>query len=338
MGASMGKTISETMFDRIAASEELPTIPGVALDVLAMAKRANVSLPDIADVVGRDPALAAKILRLANSSFFGVSAKTGTVTQALVRLGLRASLSVVLGFSILPKLARAGRQSTDMRLIWNMSLLSSVSAKVIEERTRGRFMEEAFTGALLQDLGMLAMVAAAPEHYVDVLKTVERDSAAEVHEVEEVMLGVNHMEIGVYLLGMWNVPDQIVGPIGGHHRPDTVRPSGYDDYRLARVLQASDAVSRLICYGPTHANVLRCVRLFADYFCWPPTFVVSFVRDLTPSIRQVAQLLSIEVSDDLMERLDRVTSLNSEDSDVWKEALRLTGAEATAGPDAETLQ
>ena len=136
----MGKTISETMFDRIAASEELPTIPGVALDVLAMAKRANVSLPDIADVVGRDPALAAKILRLANSSFFGVSAKTGTVTQALVRLGLRASLSVVLGFSILPKLARAGRQSTDMRLIWNMSLLSSVSAKVIEERTRGRFM------------------------------------------------------------------------------------------------------------------------------------------------------------------------------------------------------
>lgn len=312
----------------------------MAIEVLALARNADVSLGDIAHVVSRDPALAARILRLANSSFFGATAKAGTVTQALVRLGLRASLSVVLGFSVVTEFSHAATQSPHMRCIWNMSLLSSVAAKIIEERTRGHFMEEAFTAALLQDLGMLAMITTVPEHYVDVLNVVRDDSSVEVHEIEQSLLGTNHMDVGVYLLSMWNVPDSIVGPIGAHHSPDALRPTNYDDYRLARAMQAADSLSRLICQGRTHANILRCIRLFRDYLRWPPTFIVPFVRDLVPSIRQFSRLLSIEISDDLLGQMNQAASPEPGEVDVWNEAIQsVTGGtpDDSASPDQATV-
>ena len=123
--------MNDSLFDRLAGCGNLPTIPGVALEVLTLARSRQSSIDKISAIVARDPALSTRMLRVANSSLFGTPIKATTVKQALVRMGLRSAQSVALSFSVNTKLTKASPDGFDHLAFWRSSLVTAVAATTV---------------------------------------------------------------------------------------------------------------------------------------------------------------------------------------------------------------
>ncbi|MBN2583745.1 MAG: HDOD domain-containing protein [Planctomycetes bacterium] len=288
------------LMERINNSKSLPTIPAVALEVLRMCRSQDTNVRDIAEVISRDPAMSSRILKLSNSSFFGAPTKATTVSQALVRMGLRNARILALSFSVVNQKPAAESPSTfDHSAFWRSSLITAVVAKTIEDWTRRRSVGEAFTAGLLQDIGILTLNNVLRDEYATVRHEAQQNGR-ELHEVERQFLDADHAEVAGYMLGMWSIPDCIVLPVAAHHAPESLDADNPEDARMARVLQMADAFMRIFCEGVNADSAQRCCRLCAQYLSWSPQKVMKLIREVAPSVQEAAQMLSVEIPTDVL--------------------------------------
>jgi HD-like signal output (HDOD) protein len=201
---------------RILACPTLPTLPAVALEVLSLCERDDVDLGRLGDVVSRDPAIAAKLMRLANSASLATRGKVSTLTRAVTLLGLNATVSVALSFSLVRGRRRQDASGFDHGAFWRRSLFAALAGRALGE-TCGVEPDEAFLAALLQDIGMLALREVFPLQYGDVCRSADGD-----HEIlaalERELLGVDHVEAGALLAHRWNLPDTLCDAIAASHQ------------------------------------------------------------------------------------------------------------------------
>ena len=285
------------LIEKLNRCKDMPTIPAVALEVLRLCRSRDASIQAVAEVVSRDPVLSGRILEVANSAFFASPTKVPTVGQALVRMGLRNAQSVALGFTIVNQKEIQGAPSFSHMDFWKSSLVTAVAAKTIEERSRRPFAAEAFTAALLQDIGILGMSNALKEEYEPVVQAWNA-GRSDLVELEEKLFDSNHMEVAAYLLALWNVPECIVDPITAHHRPEALQTTNREYDRLARVLQTADAFMTMVCKGGTAVQVNRCVMLCKHNLNWPASWVLPTVRDMRPMIAEIQRMLAVAVDGD----------------------------------------
>ena len=130
-------------------------MPAVAIQILDLCQKDEPDMSEIAKLIGSDPALSAKILRLTNSPVYGLKCQVRTVSHAICLLGLSAVRPLALSFSLVKGLQARDRKA--LTWFWKRSLLSAVAARELAAATNYRLAEEAFLGALLQDIGVLAM-------------------------------------------------------------------------------------------------------------------------------------------------------------------------------------
>jgi HD-like signal output (HDOD) protein len=200
---------------RILACPSLPTLPAVALEVLSLCERDDVDLGRLGDAVSRDPAIAAKLMRLANSASLATRAKVSTLTRAVTLLGLNATVSVALSFSLVRGRRRQDTSGFDHGAFWRRSLFAALAGRALGE-SGGVEPDEAFLAALLQDIGMLALREVFPLQYGDVCRSAEGDHET-LAALERELLGVDHVEAGVLLARRWNLPEALCEAVGGSH-------------------------------------------------------------------------------------------------------------------------
>jgi two-component system, cell cycle response regulator len=218
--------------DRVLQYPSLPSLPGVAMRVLELTRDRNVSMQDIAQAVTADPALVAKVLKTVNSSYYGLSQPCPSIPRAMSMLGMNTVKSIVLGFSLvdMTKGVAGDGQAFDLQAYWRRAVYSAVAARTIAQKTRACDAEEAFVGALIADIGMLACFAALKDEYANVLAAAPEDHA-ECIEVERTALSFDHAQVGMQLAGKWRLPEQLGQCVGYHHEPEKCRPE------LAKLLQ-----------------------------------------------------------------------------------------------------
>ena len=158
------------IIEKIKTADNLPSLPTVAIQVLQMTQADDVSLADIARVIQQDPALTVKVLKVVNSSLFGMSRRISSVQQAMVVLGLRTVKVMVLSFSLVDTLKDRRNSTFDYTGYWRRSLTTAVAAKSLAERVRPEYAEEAFVCGLLCDIGTLAAYHCARDMYLPVLQ------------------------------------------------------------------------------------------------------------------------------------------------------------------------
>lgn len=201
--------------EHILACPNLPSLPTVAVEVLELTRNANVQLTQIACVVQNDPALCAKILKTVNSSFYGLSKPCPTITRALTYLGLSTVKSLVLGFSLVD-CTKLGQDGFDMSDYWRRCVYSAAAARRIASMRNTCDPEEAFIAALMQDLGMAAILTAMGQEYVTVIA-----STGGAHEklpaAEREVLGFDHTAVGAKLAERWRLPAEMIQAIHQHH-------------------------------------------------------------------------------------------------------------------------
>jgi two-component system, cell cycle response regulator len=218
--------MSNSTLDKILNCQTLPSLPGVAMRVLELAQNRNVATAEIAATIQADAALTAKVLRTVNSSFYGLTTPCPSIKRATSLLGINSVKSIVLGFSLVDSTRRAGLdKSFDMLTYWRRSVYSAAAARSIAMSQRLYDPEEAFIGAMVQDIGVLAFAATLRGEYDAVLAQIP-EGDHELHAgVEREKFSVDHTEVGALLAEKWRLPPQIIEGIRWHHAPERCTPT-----------------------------------------------------------------------------------------------------------------
>ncbi len=219
--ASQGKvgSMNQQLLDRVLRSPRLPSLPTIAIEVIELVQQKDVNIKQIAHTISHDPALSSKILKTVNSSFYGQAHAISTVSHALVILGLNSVKTLALGFSLMSNIKDAG-ENIDHVVFWKRSLYSASAARSLAMTLGMPQQEEIFLGALLQDLGSLAMSQTLAREYGPLLAASGKDHR-KLLQLEIERLETTHAEIGAALAESWNLPPLLVAPIRCHETPDT---------------------------------------------------------------------------------------------------------------------
>jgi len=248
--------------DRFLASNvNLPTAPAIAARILEAVKSDSESNQSLARVIGADPALAAKLLSVANSTIY---AQTGTVTrveQAIALMGLDAVKNIALSFVVLHELGPREGRRFDLQRFLKRAVTGAVAAELIGLRMK-RQSDEHFAAALLQDVGTLVFALVDPEGYNRLLDHHEA-SGEPLRDLEMGKFDCDHQELGSELLRRWGLPESLYSPIRHHHSPETA-PA--EHRKTTEVLFLADGLANLYhgSQGAQHFGELR--TLLSGYF------------------------------------------------------------------------
>jgi len=244
--------------DFLDDSVSIPTLPSIAVEILEAVKDEDTSFEALARVVNSDPSLSARVLKVANSSFYGVSQKVNTIPKALSILGLEALKSIALSFVIVETMQGVSRNQFAFEYFWKRAVTAGVAAKSIAKAAKVKY-DEAFVSGLLQDIGIIIMYFIEREAYEQVLDE-KKASAQPVFVVEKNIFGFEHQEVGERILDQWGLPPEISKPIGYHHCVSKA-PEPYR--RRARVLYLSDRISA-VYHGNQSAHCVETITAMLE--------------------------------------------------------------------------
>jgi HD-like signal output (HDOD) protein len=191
----------------------LPPLPEVTRQLMSILNNENASANDVAKVLSSDQALAGKVLKLVNSSFYGVPKEVTTITRAVVILGFTGIRNLALGFGSVDALRKLGG-GMDMNEFWSHALANGAACQALVPFLKRRVdPEEAFIAGLMHDIGAYVLATAVPDIYRPIIEDREGDRLA--REAEEV--GLTHAQVGQGLLQFWQLPDPFCDAARYHH-------------------------------------------------------------------------------------------------------------------------
>ncbi len=297
---SIESASGETLLELLHSSENLPTVPAVAVKILELCKDPNADFAELASVISADTAMTAKILRIANSSLFGGRSKITSVQQALVRLGLKVTRMTALGFSLAGEMETKAPATFDMDYFWRHTLTTAAAARAFCEVIKASRRDEAFAAGLLQDVGVLALHCVMPERYSLVLSELKKSPTTDLHIVEMKLLGITHMEVGSDLLRSWEVPEEVCEPVFFHHCPliAAENQASPETLEMAWILCLAAATARLFC-DPAKGITHQIVEDMADrHFGLSQETTGKILAKVDGSIREVADLFNVDANPD----------------------------------------
>jgi HD-like signal output (HDOD) protein len=198
----------------VIARKNLPTIPAVLSKILALVDSEGTNARDLVDVVEHDQALTGKVLRLANSAFFGQSRRVATIPRAILLLGFSTVRNLTLGVTVWDTLA-GGVAKQKLDAMWGHAVSVATAVKVLAQKLRAADPDESFAAGLLHDSGRLVLAGRFRQHYWDAFKGPAE--AEPVDAVEQANFGVDHAEVGGWLFEAWSLPPMIVEAVRQHH-------------------------------------------------------------------------------------------------------------------------
>jgi putative nucleotidyltransferase with HDIG domain len=206
-----------TMDEVMHGIGHLPSLPAVVHQLLATIENEQADVADLAKKIGQDQALVAKVLRVANSSFYGMQGKVASIQDAMVVIGFRNVRTLVLAAALTGGFPKSQRSWFDEQVFWKHSLAVGLAAKALAASV-GLNPDHAFTAGLLHDIGRLVLVTCFPHHYRTVVENRARnDDFLVAREREE--LGFDHADVGAALAKRWKFSPEVSETVQAHHRP-----------------------------------------------------------------------------------------------------------------------
>jgi len=202
--------------------ETLPALPNTYNEVRKALRKAQASNTDpVAEVIVTDPPVAARILQVANSSFFGQRREVDTVSRAIFVLGLELVQNLVLAASVFQNMRFPEISNLKPEELWRHSFAVGVIARYIAhiQKRPEAYQETAMLAGTMHDLGKLVLAKYVSGPYGEILATTAR-SKTKLIETEQEKLGTTHASVGGYLAQWWHLPPKIVDAVRYHHDPD----------------------------------------------------------------------------------------------------------------------
>ena len=250
-----------TPAELVVDTVKLVSLPAVYLRARELMADANVPLRRVGEVIAADPGLTARLLRIANSAYFGFTARIETASRAVTILGTQQVHDLLLATSLANAFSDTDSDVLDMHAFWHDSVRCALAARLIAARCNVLDSERLFVEGLLHDIGHLVMFDKLPALTHEAMVQA-RHEGTPLHEVERELLGFDYAEAGATLLAAWNLPEGLCEAVRWHVEPQNAerfsleaaivhiaraltRNAGLDEARLAGVAAHAWQLTRL---------------------------------------------------------------------------------------------
>lgn len=225
--------------------EHLPPMPDTISRVMEMSRSDDYSSGQLADVVCRDPTLAARVLKLCNSGFTGLSQEITSIQKAVLLLGFEMVKNLVFSSFVQSVMASdvEGYGQTAQSL-WEHSLGTATASLVIAEKKMPSISDTAYTGGLIHDIGKVVLATFMADRFAEVLEKM-RKYRIPSHEAEMEILGTTHQEVGGVVAERWRIAEELREAIMHHHSPSDAHVAP----ELAAIICLGDAICGMYGIG-----------------------------------------------------------------------------------------
>ncbi len=207
----------EWIKEELEKIQSLPTLPVIASRLLNMLDSSNVSMGEVSKIIVVDPALTSRILKIANSPYYGMRNRIDTIKLALVILGINEIKNVLLSISLFRTFSgEQDEYAFDSKTFWIHSMATAHFAKKLAKDFRLKSHGEDFTAGLIHDIGKIIIAQYFGEFIPDIEKAIQENNIPN-YEAEEKVLGLAHMDIGAWLAEKWKLPPHLIHTIRYHH-------------------------------------------------------------------------------------------------------------------------
>lgn len=221
---------------------KLPSLPAVVMELLSTMEKEDVDISDLCSKIAKDQALTAKTLRLANSSFYGMSQQISTIHDAITLLGFRTVRNLATTAALIGVFSSSSDHGFSVAPFWRHALACAICAKELAPHCKVN-PEQAYTGGLLHDIGRLVLATQFQTHYESAMAyRVSHDCS--LLEAEQTVLGTTHAKIGELISSQWRLPLLIQSAIAGHHSAtlSDMSPTSF-------VIMAADAIAHALDFS-----------------------------------------------------------------------------------------
>jgi putative nucleotidyltransferase with HDIG domain len=240
---------SPSLTDLDADMDALPPLPTVVQRLIHLLGREEVSRDEVTDVLAEDQSLVARVLRVANSPFYGIQHKVAGIHEAIVVLGFRAVGNLALAASLRGCFTPPPHSGIDPLAFWRHSIGVGAAARVLAGHA-ALSPEAAFTAGLLHDMGKLVLATLHTDAYVRVLQRAWAEDCSHL-AAERHVLGFDHAQVGGRLATRWHFPPAIAEAVAHHHAPCAAPHGTYLD-----VVHLADILAHALDLGQdVHAQV-----------------------------------------------------------------------------------
>lgn len=279
------------LVESVLACKRIPSLPAVALKVLELTQDKNVRIQAIAETISNDPALAGKVLRTVNSSFYSLRKPCSTINQAIVMLGLSAVKTLALGFSLVSSVAETADREFDYPSYWRRSLISSVAAKCVARTAGIGQEEETFLGALLQDIGMVALHRTLGRSYVQIIASTMGDHR-QLSKFELAELEMTHADIGAMLAQRWKLPPELCMPIKFHERPSA---APQENLKLCQAVALGGIAADVLESSEPAVALKKFYARAQEWLAINNARADEIMKAVTQGAREIAYLLKVDI-------------------------------------------
>ncbi len=280
--------LPDNILQRLRTCTTFPSPPPVAMQVVQLAQDPEIDLARVASVVSADPAISAKVMRIANSAMYARRRQSSNLRQALIVLGLNATLTLALSFTLTSALRKNPPTGFDFTAYWKRTILAATWAKLLASEIGRRDAEEVFLGALLQDIGMLVIDKIWPDAYAGI--SPFRMEHGHVCQHEQNCIGADHRMIGAALLGIWNMPALLPLAVQHSHDPAAAGVNGDERGFVHAVALSSELCDAWILAPADQVAVRRASQLAHKHLgIQPPRLAEMFdeIRNQVPAAENI---------------------------------------------------
>ncbi|MEX1231486.1 MAG: HDOD domain-containing protein [Planctomycetaceae bacterium] len=283
---------------KIWSSNQLPTLPAVAVRLLELIKDPETEIRDIVKVIKSDPAIAAKILKATNSSFFGFKSEVTSIERAVPMLGTTMITSLAMSFALSDASMSQGPLAEHYQEYWKQSIVHGAVAELLSKQSRKGLEAEFFLVGLLMDLGRLAMLKTIPHEYLPVLEKAREDARA-LHELEQETLGVNHVDVGVQLMKNWRMPDALIAAVLSHHQTLAIIEAQHDEshYELVTGSALTAAIGDYFCTSHKGAALRQMREISKTIYGMAEDALQELLETASGRINITGELFSVDMSE-----------------------------------------
>ena len=268
--------------NQLLSSSDVPSLPEVAQRVVEVTQGPNPDFDALIDVIKSDPAICSRLMRTVNSALFGLRYRVATIEAAVPVLGANMVRTLVLSFTIADHSGPGGRMRRYYQRLWRSSLLQAAIAEALAEHSPDADGAIWFLGGLLQDIGRISLMAAAPEEYGELVR--RHDNGQALLEAERARFGFAHTDLSTQLVIRWRLENYLADAISKHH--GGVLPVDTPREELQTVASLP--------------NALRCASLCSQYFETMRSAGEADFESLAADIKSAFQMDADEVEEMLI--------------------------------------
>ncbi len=283
--------------EQFATSKRMQTLPEVAVRLLKIAQQADPDFNELSRIIRSDPVISGRVLKTVNSAIYGFRHRIESIEEAIPKIGLTMLRTIILGFHIAGQEISESGLKPVLQSHWRSSITQAAIAGLIGERIARGKADSFFLAAMLQDIGILAMLAEAPEEYVN--HVLDRAKFPEVVSAEKSYFGFSHVDVTNAILDQWGLLDCFGNAIAHHHNR-IVPPDSSKNTQLAAVLQASNMGAEMLF--STRNSALRlpaAVLQWADFLSSRlginETTATSILEEVPSRVNEQCALFSFDI-------------------------------------------